>query len=117
MTNRKGPKYEVDLLNYFRDEGIDTERLRLTGREDEGDLLVRLYGNQRFVIEAKNWKSLDLAGWIKEASVERLNYAMHRGIKETDLKFPGFIVVHKARFKSISQSYVTTTLQEWVANR
>jgi Holliday junction resolvase len=106
---RAGRYYETEIMQYLREKGYDVEKLRLTGTEDEGDLLLRT-GN-RFVIEAKRTKSLDLAGWVKEAQVERLNYMRHRNISE--LNAPGFVVIHKARGKGIGGSYVTTTLDEW----
>lgn len=109
-ATRAGKQYESDLMRYLREQGIDVERLRLTGTEDEGDLLVRA-PDERFVIEAKRTKTLDLAGWVTEARRERENYDKHRGYS---LVPTGFVVVHKARGKGIGQSYVTTTLDEWL---
>jgi Holliday junction resolvase len=105
-----GKKYESDLMKLLRGDGYDVERLRLSGAEDEGDLLLRT-DDLRYVIEAKRTKSLDLAGWIKEAQVERMNYTEHRGMPP---HAAGFVVVHYARNKGIGQSYVTTTLEEWL---
>ena len=118
-ATQAGKRYETELLGYLREFGHDVERLRLTGKEDEGDLLFRPYwqtarvthGPGRYVIEAKRTKSLDLAGWVKEAQVEAEHYAKHRDL----LTPPGFLVVHKARNKSLGQSYVTTTLEEWLS--
>lgn len=97
-------------MRYAREQGIDIERLRLTGEEDEGDLLVR-GSHARFVIEAKRTKTLDLAGWVKEAERERDNYDKHRGYSLAPTRF---VVVHKARGKGLGGSYVTTTLDEWL---
>lgn len=107
-----GKKFESDLVKFLRVEtGMDAERLHLSGAEDEGDILLRTPYN-RYVIEAKRTKSMDLAGWIKEAQTERLNYCKHReGVSGF---FTSFVVVHYARGKHISQSYVTTTLEEWL---
>lgn len=109
-ATRAGKQFESDLMKYLRKQNVDVERLRLTGTEDEGDLLIREY-HARFVVEAKRTKTLDLAGWIKEAEAERNNYEKHRGY---GLDPVGFVVVHKARGKGIGQSYVTTTLDEWL---
>ena len=106
---RAGKRYESDLMKLMRSEGWDVERLRLTGAEDEGDLLLRAF-QTRYVIEAKRTKGFDLAGWIKEAEVERKNYDEHR----LNLLESGFVVIHYARGKGIRQSYVTTTLDEWL---
>jgi hypothetical protein len=117
-ATQAGKKYEKDLLDYFRAHNFDTERLRLAGAEDEGDLLLRTpvpltLANtpDRFVLEAKREKGFNLASWVKEARVEADNYAEHRGLMTP----PGFLVVHAARGKGIGQSYVTTTLEEWLS--
>lgn len=115
-ATQAGKAYEKELLDFFRERGYETERLRLAGVEDEGDLVVLSFdGKRRFIIEAKRTKSLDLAGWTKEAHIERLNYATHRQISGDNYKFPGAIVVHKARGKGTGESYVTLTLNEFVA--
>ena len=116
-ATRAGKKFETDLMKYMREEyKFDVERLRLTGAEDEGDLLIRRTQNlDRYVIEAKRTKSLDLSGWVNEAKIERINYAAHRGIQETSIQFPSFVVVHYARGKGLGGSYVTTTLDEWLS--
>lgn len=109
-ATQAGKKYERDLLNYFRSHGYDVERLRLAGKEDEGDLVVRSIGEpDRWIIEAKREKGFNLAGWIKEAEVEANNYADHRTLYR-----PPFVVVHAARGKGIGDSYVTTKLSEFV---
>lgn len=115
-AQKAGKAFEGELMRYMREKTFDVERLRLTGTEDEGDLLLRSSGERRarFVIEAKRTKSLDLAGWITEAENERNNYCSHRGL------WPGasgFVVVHKRRGKDIGGSYVTTTLDEWLEDR
>ena len=115
-ASRAGKKFESDLMKHLREKDYDVERLRLTGAEDEGDLLLRaseIIGNvpHRFVIEAKRRKGFNLAGWVAEARIERDNYADHRMLRRDDI---GFVVVHYARGKNLSQSYVTTTLEEWL---
>ena len=108
-ATRAGKKYEADLMKYLRSKGQDVERLRLTGAEDEGDLLLRYPSGDRFVIEAKREKGFKLGPWLREAEVEAKNYAEHRACYQ-----PGFVVVHHARSKGIGQSYVTTSLDEWL---
>lgn len=110
MGNPKGSRYENELLKYLREQGIDAERLRLTGKEDEGDLQLRL-NDRRFIFEAKNRKGMNLAGWVLEAEVERENYADHRGLDATTV---GFAVVHKRAGKGVAQSYVTIPLSEYL---
>lgn len=113
-----GKKYQRDVMKYLREQGFDAENLVLTGAEDEGDILMRypaIGGSpslkvSRFVLEAKREKGFHLADWVKQARVEADNYAKHRDL----LTPPGFLVVHAARGKSLDQSYVTTTLREWL---
>lgn len=112
MSNQKGGAFERELLKYLREvQGLDTERLRLAGKEDEGDLLVR-FPQHRLVIEAKNVSRMDLAGWIREAELEANQYAAHRGIT-----VPDFVVVHKAKGKATGRAYVTTTLDQYIEQR
>lgn len=106
-----GKRFESELTSVMREDGWDVERLRLAGVEDEGDILLRT-GAGRYVIEAKREKGFSLAGWVKEARVERDNYAAHRSLDASNV---GFVVVHYARSKGLRQSYVTTTLEEWLS--
>lgn len=109
-ATQAGKKYETDLMKFLRGEGKETERLRLTGKEDEGDLVMNTVWG-RYIIEAKRCKSLDLSGWVRQAEVERNNYVQHRsGL----LLNASFVVIHHARGKNIRKSYVTTTLEEWL---
>lgn len=116
-ATQAGKKYQRDVMKYLRDDrGLDAENLVLTGAEDEGDVLLRLglgdpeIFDRRFVIEAKREKGFKLGPWLKQAQVEANNYGLHRGLNYD----PFFVVVHHARGKSIGQSYVTTTLDEWL---
>lgn len=111
-----GKKYQRDVMKYLRDDrGLDAENLVLTGAEDEGDVILKWWddkGLRRVVVECKRAKGFDLASWVKQAEEERDNYAKHRSLG--DFARPGFIVVHYRRQHGVSQSYVTTTLDEWL---
>lgn len=109
MGNPKGSIYERQLMVYLREQGFDAERLRLTGTLDEGDLQVR--ADRRVVLEAKNRKGMNLAGWVGEAEVERENYADSRGLDATTVRFA---VVHKRAGKGVAHSYVTIPLYEYL---
>jgi len=122
-----GKKFQRDVMKYLRDErGLDAENLVLTGAEDEGDIILRWApintvprladntgpdGQARMVIEAKREKGFHLADWVKQAEVERDNYAKHRYLKPAEV---GFVVVHARRQHGIPKAYVTTTLDEWL---
>lgn len=108
-NKRKGSQWESDLRDGLRSEGFDVESLRLGGAEDEGDMVVRL-GGEFLVIEAKNAK-LEPATFVREAGIERLNFAKHRGL---DKRAVLSIAVVKARGKSWRQAYVLTTLESYL---
>jgi hypothetical protein len=48
---------------------------------------------------------------VKQAEVERDNYAKHRYLRDGEV---GFVVVHARRQHGIPKAYVTTTLEEWL---
>ena len=116
MGNAKGSRFENEVLKYLREQGYDVERLRLTGKEDEGDLLIRrdVPGLlvSRFVLEAKNVSRMNLGGWVQEAEVEAANYAAHRGLGT--LEPVHWAVVHKRKGKGVAKSYVTLPLDEFL---
>jgi hypothetical protein len=105
-----GKRYEADLTKLLRNASFDTERLRLSGVEDEGDILLRT-DTARYVIEAKRTKGFQLSDWVRQAELERDNYARHRDLSPYSV---GYVVIHYARGKGLHRSYVTTTLEEWI---
>ena len=111
-NKRKGSAFEIALMKHLREEGYDVERLRLTGAKDEGDLVVRLPSGERLVIEAKSG-ALHAAQFVREARDETQNYISHR-----DLTTPVHgVAVVKARGKGVEQSYVLTTLADYLKGR
>jgi hypothetical protein len=40
----KGAAFEIDVMKWFRGLGVLAERLRLAGKDDEGDLVVVVIG-------------------------------------------------------------------------
>jgi hypothetical protein len=108
-SKARGTAWETGLVKYLREDGLDADRLRQTGKNDEGDIALRV-DSGRFILEAKNTARMNLAGWIGEAQVEAENYAKHRGLDVP----PGFVVAYKRRNHSTGQSYIITTLEEWL---
>lgn len=109
-NKRKGSQFETDLVEYLRKQGFTAERLRLTGRLDEGDVI--LHGvNGSFVLEAKATKVIDLASFVKQAELERDNYVKRRGL---DVDQHGFAAVVKRRMKGIDQAYVVQPMHEFL---
>jgi hypothetical protein len=107
---RKGAQFETDLLKHFRTEvGLPTERLRLAGAKDEGDLAIQDVGLV-YLVEAKAEARMTLSSYVKEARLEAQHYAFARGI-DPETVFPLAIV--KRAGLPISESYVVTTIADF----
>lgn len=111
-NKRKGAQWEIDLLNYFRSLNYQVERLRLSGKQDEGDLALERAGmGDVLVIEAKNVAKLDLAGWVKQAQLEAKNYDKRRQIPSASSTG---VVVHKRKQHGVDDAYVTLSLKDFL---
>lgn len=94
---RKGSQFERDVVGYLRANGHPhVERHYGAGRPDDRGDIDGLAG---WAIEAKNCKSLDLAGWSDEAERER----------QTGRQ-PFAAVIAKRRTKPVGESYVVLSL-------
>lgn len=119
MTAAKqaGTKFETDLVNYLRGERILAERLARAGSKDEGDVMID-HGGWRWILEAKARREkttpLSIGAWLAEAHVEAGNYAAARQMHIEDVH--GILVV-KRPGKSIGQSYVIMTLDQFLETR
>jgi hypothetical protein len=72
----KGTAFERQTADYWRDYWDDRiDRRVKTGAHDKGDLAnVRVrQGKHRLVVECKNERKIDLAGWVTEAQDEAVN--------------------------------------------
>lgn len=107
-NKQRGTQYETDSLRYFRSMGIEAERIVLAGSKDEGDLVLKI-GGEPYVLELKNRRQMDLAGWVDESMGEAINYANARSIE-----IPYFGVMHKRRMQPIARSFVTIPTHEWL---
>lgn len=108
----KGTAYETSILRWFRELGHLAERLRLAGKEDEGDLAVVIAG-KTYLLELKNVKKIDLPQFWREAEVEAKNYAKARGLKAE----PPVYVVVKRRSAPIEKSWVVLPLDRWLEEK
>ena len=116
MTNpaankRKGASFEIGVLKWLRDKGLLAERLRLAGKDDEGDIVCFVAGRP-YVLELKATARMDLPQFWREATVEAANYAKARGLDENP---PAYVIV-KRRNAGIDQAWVVQTLEQWVSN-
>ncbi|WP_327068706.1 hypothetical protein [Kitasatospora sp. NBC_01302] len=112
-NKRRGASWESELRDELRRAEFDIERLRLTGKDDEGDHVIRQPAPVRhrpfLVIEAKNAR-FEPGEFIKEALRERDNFARHRGLAPADVDV---IVVVRRRGASWRKGYVLTTVEEY----
>jgi len=108
----KGAAFEIDVMKWFRSLGVLVERLRLAGKDDEGDLVCVVAG-QTYILELKNTATLSLPQFWREAEVEALNYAKARGIGEVPLHY----VVVKRRNAGIEKSWVVCDLEQWLKEK
>jgi hypothetical protein len=114
----RGTEWETALVTYFRyrgkEIGATAERLRLAGRDDEGDVAVHIPTTKDpvVIVEAKapgKGKPIDLSGWLREAETEAANYARRRELGDRPLP----VVVIKAANKPVDQAYVVMRLKEF----
>ena len=108
----KGAAFEIDVMKWFRSLGVLAERLRLAGKDDEGDLVVVVSG-QTYVLELKNTARLDLPEFWRQAEVEALNYAKARGIGEVPLHY----VVVKRRNAGIDKAWIVQPIDQWLKDK
>jgi hypothetical protein len=105
MTSRnkaKGSAWERAIVEHLRNAGWPYAERRIAGAaKDRGDIA----GVVGIVIEAKNTASRNLAGWIEETEVERVNDNAWLGV-----------VWHKRTGKSsAADGYVTMTGAQFTA--
>ena len=108
----KGAAFEIDVMKWFRSLGVLAERLRLAGKDDEGDLVVVVSG-QTYVLELKNTARLDLPEFWRQAEVEALNYAKARGLGEVPLHY----VVVKRRNAGIDKAWIVQPIDQWLKDK
>lgn len=109
-ARRRGKAWEREILAGCRALGIDTERTRDTGSNDEGDLVLRL-GGKYIVIEAKNVAKLDPAGFTAEAVLEGKNFATHRALPPSAVHS---VVFAKRRGRAFPEGYALLPITEYI---
>lgn len=108
-AKRKGASFETGVLKWLRDRGFNAERLRLAGKQDEGDIVCFVSGAP-YILELKATARLDLPAFWREATTEATNYAKARGITPVP---PAYVIV-KRRQAGIEQAWVIQTLEKWI---
>ena len=112
-NRRSGARWQSDLRNGLREAGLDVERLVLTGKEDEGDLVVRDYAHpgEFVVIEAKAG-TMHAAEFVRQAIEEKGHFAKHRGLDVDRIK--GIAIVTR-KGMNWKDAYVLTTVRDYFA--
>jgi Holliday junction resolvase len=108
-NKRKGSLFETSILKLFRSRKINAERLRLAGKDDEGDI-VAIVAGQPYIFELKATVKMDLPQFWREATTEAANYAKARGL---DIVPPAYVIV-KRRMAGLEQSWVIQDLEQWM---
>lgn len=108
-NKRKGSLFETSILKLFRSRKINAERLRLAGKDDEGDI-VAIVAGQPYIFELKATVKMDLPQFWREATLEAANYAKARGLDEVP---PAYVIV-KRRMAGLEQSWVIQDLEQWM---
>lgn len=100
-SKRKGTAAETAVVTYLQDNGFPSvERRSLSGANDRGDIA----GLRDFIVEVKDHARMDLAGWVEEARVERINANAEHAV-----------VWHKRRGRgSPGDWYVTMTGEDFL---
>jgi len=106
---RKGSSFETGILKFLRSKGLLAERLRLAGKDDEGDIVCMVAG-QPYVFELKATAKMDLPQFWREATLEANNYAKARGLEATP---PAYVIV-KRRMGSMENAWVIQDLEQWI---
>ncbi len=102
-SRAKGTAWESAIVTYLRDQGWPhAERRALQGSRDRGDIA----GLPGVVVEAKNCRALDLAGWLDEATTEQANAGANVGavwVKRRGRTNPdaGYVVMAGATFTAL----------------
>ncbi|MEV3858498.1 hypothetical protein AB0J38_29810 [Streptomyces sp. NPDC050095] len=109
-NKRKGAAWEIDFNAGMREAGFDIERLRLAGKDDEGDQVIREEPGFFTVIENKNTAAFTPGPFVDEMEREVTNFARHRGLDEQSVE--GVVVV-KRRGKSWREAFVLTTVARY----
>lgn len=105
----KGALFETGILKFLRSKGVSAERLRLAGKDDEGDIVCLVAGNP-YIFELKATVKMDLPQFWREATTEAFNYAKARGIDPVP---PAYVIV-KRRMAGLEQSWVVQDLEQWL---
>jgi len=85
QAKRRGTEAEVWPVERAWVEKLDADRLRLSGREDEGDWWLRTRRGDLWVMQSKAVKRISLTSVLRQAQEQARNYAKHRHMEDVPL--------------------------------
>lgn len=114
-TNRKnkrdGTAFESAVVKHVRSRGLEADRLRTSGKEDEGDIAIRDKVGVVAILECKAGKNIRPRHWYDEEAVpEAKKYADRRSLLEQPMP----ALVMKSHNKSIGKALVTVSLDHYL---
>lgn len=115
-NKRKGARWATELRDYFRSLGITCDILHLTGREDEGDIVLLFSDlDLAIIIEAKNTRALTASEFLEEARREGLHYEAHRVHDPNTPKHVTPVFAWKRRQRNVAEGLIGMEVQELAA--
>ncbi len=103
-SKAKGTDWEMRVLRFLASYGLDVQRMPPAGSLDVGDLQLTDKDGDRWVIECKATKAIDLAGGMNELRVEQ---------QRAGAPFGALII--KRRNHDTSRGYVVIDLGDFAA--
>ena len=113
-NKRKGAAFEIDLEAFFREKHLLSTRLVKRGKDDEGDLLIRVK-DLALIVEAKNEKAIDLAGYMREATTEAMQWESKHVHEPSPASLVIGVAAVKRRNSPISKAYVVMEADDLAA--
>lgn len=102
MSRRKGATYERDVVAHLRAAGRPHVERRIAGMAaDRGDIT----GWPGVVVECKNRKAIDLAGFVDQLEAE---------IAEADAD-TGVVIVKRSGVGDVGRHYAVMPVDRWLA--
>ena len=103
----KGTRWESAVRDFLKEERCldHARRIAATGALDIGDIHM-----EPFVIQAKNQKSFDLAGWVADAEEQADRAGMPYGVAV--VKAPrkpterGYVVMSLSTFRALAAEFI-----------
>lgn len=110
----KGSQYETDLVNFFRTKYLNTERLTKKGKDDEGDIVIKVK-DLALILEAKNEKAMNLSGYMAEATSEAIRWEAARIHEPNPMSLVIGAAAVKRRSHSIAKTYIVMEADDLAA--